>query len=487
MSVEASAGPGAPDVPERRGHVNPADIAVGVIIGRTSEFFDFFVFAIACVIVFPTRVFSYADPVTATIYCFAIFAIAFVARPFGTAIFMVVDRIYGTSAKLTVALVITGTCTVALGFLPTYDSIGHFAAVALVILRIGQGLAWGGAWDGLASLLAVNAPEGKRGWYAMIPQIGAAAGLLVASGLYAYFLATLSPQDFYDWGWRYPFFVVFAINVVALFARLRIVASPEYMALFEANELRPQTVVSTLRAEGRTVLLGAFVPLGTFALFHMVTVFPLSFIFLYTEELAWRFLTIEAVCAVIFIGAIIVSGTLADRFGRRLVLGVCALLTASFSGFAPQLLDAGLFGEIYFMVTGFALLGISFGQSSGAIAGWFSQKYRYTGSALTADFAWLFGAGFAPLVALILASTIGLIAAGAYLLSGAVCTLIALQLTRKWNNAEVTVQTNEEFPTAPKQVAEGAEDGGAASSTSPEPDGTAHQTSTHEKKEPSDA
>ncbi|MEM0907545.1 MAG: MFS transporter [Pseudomonadota bacterium] len=450
MSVDADRDLASSQAPERRGHASPADIAVGVIIGRTSEFFDFFVFAIASVIIFPTRVFPYTDPVTGTLYCFAIFAIAFVARPFGTAIFMVVDRNYGTSVKLTVALVITGTCTVALGFLPTYDSIGHFSAAILIALRIGQGLAWGGAWDGLASLLAVNAPYNRKGWYAMIPQIGAAVGLLVASGLFAYFLATLSPEDFYDWGWRYPFFVVFAINVVGLFARLRIVASPEYGALFEANELRPQSVISTLRAEGRTVIIGAFVPLGTFALFHMITVFPLSFIYLYTGELAWRFLLVEAISAVLFIGAIVLSGTLADRFGRRLVLGVCALLTASFSGFAPQLLDAGLFGEIYFMVTGFLLLGISFGQSSGAIAGWFSQKYRYTGSAVTADLAWLFGAGFAPLVALVLTSTIGLIAAGAYLLSGAICTLVALQLTQRWNNSGEAPLAERVLPVTPQ-------------------------------------
>ncbi len=435
MSVQSHA-PADGQPSDTRHDVNPGDIAVGVIIGRTSEFFDFFVFAIACVIVFPARVFPHTDPVTATLYCFAIFAIAFVVRPVGTAIFTTVHRRFGVGPKLTVALVLTGTCTVLLGFLPTYDAIGHFAAVILIVLRIGQGLASGGAWDGLASLLAVNAPPNQRGWYAMIPQIGAAVGLVLASGLYAYFVAILPPEDFYDWGWRYPFFVVFAINVVALFARLRIVVTPEYAKLYEANELRPETVLSTLRAEGKTILVGAFVPLGTFALFHMVAVFPLAFIFLYTDESPWVFLTIESICAVIFVIAIVVSGRLADKYGRRLLLGVCALLTACFSGFAPQFLDAGIYGEIYFMATGFALLGVSFGQSSGSVAGWFSQKYRYTGAAITSDLAWLFGAGFAPFVALLLSSTIGLIAAGAYLLSGAVCTMVALRLTNNWEDKE---------------------------------------------------
>ncbi|MBJ3777546.1 MFS transporter [Acuticoccus mangrovi] len=416
----------------RHEDVNPADIAVGVIIGRTSEFFDFFVFAIASVIVFPTRVFPYVDPLTATLYCFAIFALAFVARPFGSALFMAIDRAYGKSAKLTVALFMLGSATVALGFLPAYDVIGRWSAVILIILRILQGLALGGSWDGLASLLALNAPEGRRGLYAMVPQLGAAVGFLVASGLFAYFVAILSPADFYDWGWRYPFFVAFAINVVALFARLRIVVTPEYTRLFDARELRPEPIFAMLRNEGRTVVIGAFTPLATFALFHMVTVFPLSWIFLYTKERPWQFLTIEAAGAVVFMLAIIASGLLADRYGRRRVLWICAALTAAFSGFAPQLLDVGFIGEIWFMFSGFALLGITFGQSSGAVASGFSQKYRYTGSAVTSDLAWLVGAGFAPLVALFLASQFGLIAAGAYLLSGALVTLLALRLSDRW-------------------------------------------------------
>lgn len=432
MPAESMAERDARVVNTRHDDVNPADIAVGVIIGRTSEFFDFFVFAIASVLVFPTRVFPYADPLTATLYCFAIFALAFVARPFGTAIFMAIDRAYGKSAKLTIALLMLGTSTVALGFLPSHDTIGHWAAVILIALRIVQGLALAGSWDGLASLLALNAPEEKRGFYAMIPQVGAAVGFLVASGLFAYFVAILAPADFYDWGWRYPFFVAFAINVVALFARLRIVVTPEYTRLFDARELRPEPIFSTLRHEWRTVVIGTFTPLATFALFHMITVFPLSWIFLYTDEQPWRFLTIEAAGALVFMAAIVASGLVADRYGRRRVLWTCALLTAAFSGFAPQLLAAGAIGEIWFMFSGFALLGVTFGQSSGAVASGFSKRHRYTGAAVTSDLAWLFGAGFAPLVALFLSAEFGLVAAGAYLLSGALATLLALRLTERW-------------------------------------------------------
>jgi len=413
------------------GEVRPGDIAIGVIIGRTSEFFDFFVYAIASVVVFPKLIFPYVDALTGTLYSFAIFSLAFVARPFGTVIFTAIDRTYGRSMKLTIALFLLGTSTVAIAFIPSYESIGIASAFVLGGLRIGQGLALGGSWDGLASLLALNAPQNRRGYYAMIPQLGAPLGLIVAATLFAYIIANLSAEDFLGWGWRYPFFVAFAINVVALFARLRIVVTPEYTQLFETRELQPQPILETMRHGGKNIVIGAFAPLASFALFHMVTVFPLSWVFLYTQEGPARFLMIEAIGAAFGVAAIVASGWLADRVGRRTLLAGTAAAIAAFSGFAPQLLGAGEVGELVFMISGFLLLGLSFGQASGAVASNFQLNYRYTSSALTSDLAWLFGAGFAPWVALQLSSSFGLGFAGAYLLSGAAGTLIALYINRQ--------------------------------------------------------
>jgi MFS family permease len=278
----------------------------------------------------------------------------------------------------------------------------------------------------------MNAPAQRRGWYAMLPQLGAPLGLIVASLLFTFLVTTLPAADFLGWGWRYPFFVAFAINVVALFARLRIVVTPEYAALFEQRSLETAPVSRTISTEWKTIAAGAFAPLASFAMFHMVTVFPLSWVFLFTRENPGRFLTIEAVAAIFGIIAIVISGYMADRFGRRRVLGGAAAAIAVFSGFAPQLLGTGEGGEILFMLVGFLLLGISFGQSSGALSSSFAPHNRYTASALTSDLAWLFGAGFAPLAALLLSSSYGLLAAGAYLLSGAVGTLVAL-----WLNVEL--------------------------------------------------
>ncbi len=406
--------------------VEPGRIAIGVVIGRSSEFFDFFVYAIASVIVFPRLLFPAVDPVTGTLYSFAIFSLAFIARPIGSAIFMRIDRRHGRGVKLTVAMFVLGASTAGIAFLPSYDDAGAFSIYFLCFMRFVQGIGLGGAWDGLASLLALNAPPHRRGWYAMMPQLGAPVGFILASALFAYFLMSLSTADFLAWGWRYPFFVAFTINVVALFARLRLVVTEEFGSLLERNELGAERIGEMLRTNGSTVLMGAFVPLATYALFHLVTVFPLSWVFLYTHHAVSDFLLVQMAGGAVGAVAIVLSGVLADRIGRRKLLAACAVAIGLGSFATPFLYGQGLIGEDTIVIAGFAVLGLSFGQASGALASNFQRLYRYTGAAITSDLAWLIGAGFAPLVALGLNARFGLIAVGVYLLSGSVCTLVAL-------------------------------------------------------------
>jgi MFS family permease len=414
--------------------VAPGEIAIGVIIGRTSEFFDFFVYAIASVLVFPQIVFPFVDRTTGTLYAFALFSLAFIARPIGSVIFMAVDRNYGRGVKLTIALFLLGGSTAAMAFLPSYADIGVFSIVFLALARFAQGVALGGAWDGLASLLALNAPEGRRGWFAMMPQLGAPLGLLLACALFAFFAFNLSSADFLDWGWRYPFFVAFAVNVVALFARLRLVVTNEFANLLESRDLEPTRVGEMFKAEGGNVLLGAFAPLASFAMFHLVTVFPLSWVSIYRNRDTSAFLQLEMAGAAVALVTIALSGLLADKIGRRKALGWSAGLIAAFSFVAPFLLGSGRMGETAFMLIGFGILGLSFGQAAGAVTSNFSSHYRYTGAALTSDLSWLVGAGFAPLVVLAIASKFGLVSIGGYLLSGAVCTLVALRINRTLGN-----------------------------------------------------
>ena len=415
-----------------RDHVSPADIALGVIIGRTSEYFDFFVFGLGCVLVFPELVFPFVDRLTGTIYAFGIFALAFVTRPIGSA-----SRIQNKvvrATKLTAALFLLGGSTAGVAFLPGYATLGIWSIVILAGFRLLQGIALGGAWDGLSSLLALNAPPNRRGWYAMLPQLGAPFGFVLAAGLFAYFEGALSKQDFLSWGWRYPFFVALTINVVALFARLRMVATHEFAELMETRELAPVPVVELIRVHGRTLVLGAFVPLASFALFHLVTIFPVSWINLFTDRSVSEFLLVQGAGAVVGAGAIVTSGLIADQIGRRNTLllsgGMIALFSLS-SIVAPLLFGDSLAGQTIYVIIGFGLLGLAYGQAAGAVASSFKPQYRYTGAALTSDFAWLIGAGFAPLVALTLSSSFGLAWVGLYLLSGALCTLAALWIDRR--------------------------------------------------------
>jgi MFS family permease len=411
--------------------VSAGSIAVGVIIGRMSEFFDFFVYGLASVLVFPSVYFSFEpDKLTATLYSFAIFALAFLARPVGSVVFQTIDRFYGRGVKLTIALFLLGGSTASIAFLPGYETLGYWSILLLALFRLGQGFALGGVWDGLASLLALNAPKNRRGWYAMIPQLGAPIGFALASILFGYFVANLSSEDFLSWGWRYPFFVAFAINVVALFARLRLVATGEFGEALEQNELQAQPIPEVLRVHGRDILMGAFVPLASFAMFHLVTIFPLGWMSLHGSQPIGEFMVVQVIGAAVGICAIIVSGLLADAIGRRSQLAVCAVLIAIFSFIGPMLIASGNNGLDAFVIIGFGVLGLSFGQATGSVSSRFAQRYRYTGAALTSDLAWLVGAGFAPLVALFLSSHFGLPFVGYYLLSGAVCTLIALYFSK---------------------------------------------------------
>lgn len=411
-------------------HVAPGDIAVGVVIGRASEYFDFFVYGIASVLVFPSVFFPFANRLEGTLWAFAVFALAFVVRPLGTLGGMALQRRFGRGTKLTVALFGLGIATVGMAFLPGFASHGTLAIALLAACRIGQGLALGASWDGLPSLLALNAPEHRRGWFAMLGQLGAPLGFLVACGMFAFLWHQLSTEDFLGWGWRFPFFVAFAINVVALFARLRLVVTHEYERELEAHELEPCEVRGLVGAQGSNVLVGAFAALASFALFHLVTVFPLSWVTLYSPRAIGSFLEIELVGALLCAAAMPVSGLMADRIGRRHTLGLLAVAIAVFSLFTPWLLGGGETAQDAFILVGFVLLGLSYGQSAGSVTANFLPRYRYTGAALTADLAWLIGAAFAPLVALALSARFGLASVSLYLLSGAACTLLALRVNK---------------------------------------------------------
>ncbi|MGH8191113.1 MAG: MFS transporter [Rhodanobacteraceae bacterium] len=409
-------------------HITPGDLAVGVVVGRISQSFDVFVFGLGCVLAFPKVFFPFASDLDGMFYAFAVFALGFIARPLGSTFFLALQRQLQLSVpiRLTIALFLLGTATVGIAFMPGYATLGWLAILALVVLRFGQGFALGGSWNGLASLTALSAPRERRGWYAMVTQLGEPIGFIVAAALFAYIWSSLTPEEFIEWGWRYPFFVAFAINVVALFARLRMVVAPRYTMQMQHSALEPSSVRELLRSQGRNIVLGAFAPLASYALFNMVTIFALAWALLFTQQSMTSFLVVQIIGALVAVPCMFLSGWVADRFGRRATLAACGLLIAVYSGWTALMLSGGVGASWVFIIIGFALLGFSHAQSAGAVSSVFRSEFRFTGAMLTSDLGWLIGAGFAPLAALALAHFLGMDYVGVYLLSGAAGTLGAL-------------------------------------------------------------
>jgi len=406
-------------------HVTIDDVITTVVMARVTDFFGFFVYAIASALVFPTVFFPHLDPVTGTLWSFALFSLAFLARPIASLASRWIQRKIGRPAKITLALMVLGVSTVAIGLLPGYGEIGLLAPISLGILRFVQGLGLGGAWDGITLQLKSAAPKGKEGIYSMVPQLGGPIGFSVAAALFYVLTGFLTEEEFLSYGWRFAFFAVLAVNVVALFARLRLMTTN--FGSDDDTQLKSAPLKGLLRDEGRTIVLSALLPLASYALFHMVTVFPLSYTLLLGSGDVTHILMLELIGGTVAIGAVILSGVLADRFSNRVVLWIsCALVPVLCVG----IIWLNTHPAIYILL-GFVLLGLSYGQSSSIVPNRFAPEYRYSGSALATNLSWILGAAFAPLVGLFAAWKFGLWASALYLLSAAVVTSAALVFLRK--------------------------------------------------------
>ncbi|WP_424926753.1 MFS transporter [Amaricoccus tamworthensis] len=401
------------------------DVVITVVMARVTDFFGFFVYAIASALVFPVIFFPHLDPVVGTLWSFAIFSLAFFARPVASFLGREIQRKIGRAGKITLALMLLGTSTVTIGLLPTYEKIGIMAPVLLAVFRFIQGLGIGGAWDGITLQLKAVAPKEREGLYGMVPQLGGPIGFCVAAALFYVLTGFLTEEEFYSYGWRFAFFAVMAVNVVSLFARLRLLTTD--FVRDDETLLRSAPLRTLIPNEWRTILLSALLPLSSYALFHMVTVFPLSYSLLFTERPISDILMLQLVGGTLAIGAVIVSGILADRFTKRTVLFLsCGLITA----LCLTITTVESAPAIY-IIFGFIVLGLSYGQSSSIVPNRFRPEYRYSGSALATNLSWLFGAAFAPLVGLFLAWQFGLWATTIYLMSGVVMTLLALVMLQK--------------------------------------------------------
>jgi len=396
------------------------------LIGTTIEFFDFYIYATAAVLVFPTLFFPSDDPTSAMLQSFATFALAFFARPIGSALFGHFGDRIGRKATLVAALLTMGLSTVLIGLLPTYESIGVMAPILLAMCRLGQGLGLGGEWGGAVLLATENAPPGKRAWYGMFPQLGAPIGFICSTGIFVLLTELLTDRQFMAWGWRIPFLASTALVFVGLYVRLRLEETPAFLRALQNDERVAVPMLTVAAKHTGTLLLGTFAATATFVTFYLMTVFTLSWGVSALGFAREEFLILQ-IAGVIFFGIMIpVSAVVADRKGRLPVLIAASLGIALFGlTFEPLFGSGSMWGALAFLSLGLGLMGLTYGPLGTALSELFPTAIRYTGASVTFNLAGIVGASLAPYIATWLAQKHGIAFVGYYLSAAALVSLAA--------------------------------------------------------------
>jgi metabolite-proton symporter len=407
-------------------------VLLASLAGTAIEFFDFYIYATAAVLVFPHLFFPNADPATAVLQSFATFSIAFFARPVGAVVFGHFGDRVGRKATLVAALLTMGLATVAIGLLPTYQTAGVIAPLLLAFCRFLQGLGLGGEWGGAVLLATENAPASQKAWFGMFPQLGAPIGFLCSSGIYLIITELMTDEQFLSFGWRIPFLASALLVIVGLYVRLRISETPAFRRAVENDERVHVPLMEVLKRHGALLMLGTFAALSTFVVFYLMTVFALSWGISALHFTRQQFLPIQMLGVVFFALTIPLSAVLADRLRRRRVLIAATIAIGVFGLLFTPLFGSGQTASVIaFTILGFTLVGLTYGPLGTTLSEPFPVAVRYTGVSLAFNLAGIFGASLAPYIATTLATTYGLHAVGLYLSGSATLTLIALLLLQR--------------------------------------------------------
>lgn len=405
----------------------PSRVLFASLIGTTIEFFDFYIYATAAVLVFPKLFFPASDATSATLQSLATFALAFFARPVGSAVFGHFGDRVGRKATLVAALLTMGISTVTIGLLPTYASIGVLAPLLLALCRFGQGLGLGGEWGGAVLLAIENAPPGKRAWYGMFPQLGAPIGFFLSTGLFLGLTRGIGDAAFFAWGWRVPFLASAVLVLVGLWMRLRLHETPAFARAMAKHERVHLPMLVVITRHTRALVAGTFAALATFVLFYLMTVFTLSWATSHLGYSREAFLMLQMGGVLFFAATIPLSAWFADRHGSRLVMILSTVLILLFGlGFAPLFTAHSVWHVLLFLAVGLAAMGLTYGPLGAVLAQMFPVPVRYTGTSLAFNMAGIFGASLAPYLATWLAAHHGLDWVGFYLAGAAAVTLLAL-------------------------------------------------------------
>jgi metabolite-proton symporter len=407
-------------------------------VGTTIEFFDFYIYATAAVLVFPKLFFPNTDPATATLASLATFGIAFLARPIGSALFGHFGDRIGRKTTLVMALATMGISTVSIGVLPTYHSIGIWAPLLLALCRFGQGLGLGGEWGGAVLLAIENAPAHKRAWYGMFPQLGAPVGFFLSSGVFLGLSRFLTDAQFLAFGWRLPFLASSVLVFLGLWVRLTITETPVFQAAMERGEQVKLPTLVVFRDYAKPLMAGILVCLATFVLFYLMIVFALSW---GTSALGigrQKFLVMQLFATLFFAVMVPISAMLAEQGRRRAMLWITVAIFL-FGLILGRMFGAGEGGALGMMTLGLSLMGLTYGPLGTVVSELFPTPVRYSGSSLAFNFAGILGASLAPYIATWLARNYGLQYVGYYLSGSAVLTFLGLLMIRETKDDDLAV------------------------------------------------
>ena len=400
------------------------------LIGTAIEFFDFYIYATASVLVFPHLFFPASDPGTATLASLATFAVAFVARPIGSAVFGHFGDRVGRKATLVAALVTMAVSTVGIGLVPGYASIGLLAPVLLTVCRFGQGLGLGGEWGGAILLATENAPPGRRAWYGMFPQLGAPIGFFCSGVAFLLISRLTTEAQFLAWAWRLPFLASAVLVGIGLYVRLALAETPVFRKVLETREQVRVPMVEVVTRHPRALVLGTVVGLSIYVDFYLTTVFMLSWGMSTLGYARESFLLIQLFGTLFFAAGVPWSARLAEHGRRRLLIAVNVVMVVYALLMAP-LFEAGAAGTVAAVALGFLCMGLAYGPIGTVLAELFPAPVRYTGSSLAYNLAGIFGASLAPYAAQWLAARYGLRAVGSYLAAAALVSLGGLAAIRE--------------------------------------------------------
>ena len=429
---------------------DPLKVALASMVGTAIEFFDYYIYAAAAVLVFNTQFFHSGDPLSDDLLSLSTLALAFFARPIGSALFGHFGDKIGRKKTLVASLVLMGGSTVVIGLLPTYSQIGIWAPILLCICRVGQGIGLGGEWGGAALVATENAPEGKRAWYGTFPQLGAPIGLFVANATFFLVSYFWGQQALVEWAWRIPFISSLALVLVGLYVRLTLHESHVFVEAEEKGKKLKAPVSVVFTKHFKPMVIGTFIMVATYSLFYIMTAFAQAYSRTpatlseagYPMGLgipANTFTGLLLMSAIVFAICISISGLYADKIGRRKWLIWTTVSILIFALCMPLFLGNGTPTSVFaFLVIGMALMGMTFGPMAALLPELFPTEVRYSGASLAYNIASIIGATIAAMISLKINALYGLMGVGIYLAINAFLTLLALLASKETKNVDLT-------------------------------------------------